>query len=464
MAIINLEKNKLYHLIGIGGTGMSALAKALLDEGLSVSGSDIKENIYTIKLKDLGAKIFIGHHKKNCQHADYIIQSSAINPNNAEIIKAKDDGKTIYHRRDLLNTFIQKYKKSICITGTHGKTTTSAMLVLTLEACLKTCPTFIIGSTLKNYNTNSYLGDTDYAVFESDESDGSFAHFHPYITIITNLEAEHLEFFNDEKNLFKQFSNHIHNLLAKDKYVIYNQDCPHLNKICQDINHQKCLPFSLKNHLPLTLHHSSSNAKGTSSLLKHNHQDIQLNLALFGRQNIENAFAVLQVIKLENLSLSWACKSLAKYEGTQRRSEWIGNVQTIDIYDDYAHHPKEIFCTLKGFKESFKKHITCIFQPHRYSRTRDFYDDFPPAFEFADTIIITEIFSANEAPIPNINGQDLSKKIKKHWPQKDVLFFKNKSLIAAEKDKFLKNNMLIITMGAGNINHIGREMLHQLKQ
>ncbi|MEK9657664.1 MAG: UDP-N-acetylmuramate--L-alanine ligase [bacterium] len=464
MDITKIEKHKHYYFIGIGGTGMSALARALLEMGVRVSGSDLNETITTIKLKDLGANIYIGHSKNNLQKAQIIVVSTAINNNNPELKFAKEEKIPILHRADLLSHFINACPKSIIVTGTHGKTTTSAMLVQILTTLFNKVPTFIIGSTLNNFNKNSHISDSEYGVFEADESDGSFTKLAPYATIISNLEAEHLEYYNNEETLLNTFQTYIHTLLKKDKIVLINRECPQLQKITHSIKNKNLHHFSLNEKQSIHTHNIQTTSKGISCKIKHKDKTYPLDLQIFGHHNIENAISALSFIALEQQNIEPSCKSLNSFTGTKRRTEWIGKANNIDIYDDYAHHPSEIHCTLKGLKESLKRPLLCIFQPHRYSRTLNHFNKFAEAFEFADTAIITKIYAASETAIPNITAKELQEQISKTWPNKTILFIQQKSLIAKQIMKKLKKNQVIITMGAGDIHTVSKEILTQLKQ
>lgn len=467
MELTNLNKRKRYHFIGIGGSGMSGLAKALLKKGYFVSGSDLSETLNTIKLKDLGAKIFIGHHKKNVANAHIIVISTAINQKNPELIQAKEDHLLILHRSELLNQLLKNYPISIGITGTHGKTTSSAMLVQAIEHATNNTPSFIIGSELHAYASNALISNSPYMVFEADESDGSFTNFSPNYSIITNLEAEHLTHYGTQDSLLNTFTNYISDQIKKNNKIIYNKDCKQIEKVINKIKDKKNLiGFGLTHSNTLKTTNIMSHLKGINAKINDTKtsQDHDLSLPIFGQQNIENALAVLELLQAEKLSISAGIKGLNLFQGSKRRTQFIKKIKNIKIYDDYAHHPKEVYCTLKGIKESLNAPIVCIFQPHRYTRTRDHFNDFIKAFEYADQVIITQIYAANETPIKGVTGKQLCQKLKQHWPDKHVQFVKEKSLVASILPSIIKNNHIIITMGAGNIHTIGNEIINQLNK
>ncbi len=432
----------MYHFIGIGGIGMSSLAKILLMKKNKVKGSDSSQSDILDTLKKKGAKIFVGHSKENISEKDIVVYSSAISKENEELCFAREKKLKIIHRSDLLNELIQGYS-SIAVCGTHGKTTTTSLTAqLLLDANLS--PTYSIGGILKATNTNAELGEGKYFVFEADESDGSFLKYKPNFAIMTNVEADHLDYWKSLENIKRGFLDFASNVKEK---LFWCKDDKVLNELGP-----KGISYGFSKDAMLMA--SNLRTKGFFSIFDvayrgKVYKDVTVNLA--GRHMVLNALAVFGLSLELKIKEEAARYSLACFSGVKRRLDKIGECGNKLFFDDYAHHPSEIKAVLGGLRNAERdKKILAVFQPHRFTRTMDLLEEFALSFEMADCVLITDIYSAGEKP-NGILARNLVEKIKNT----------NCSYIA--KEDFLEIQSLIdpfdivIFLGAGDITKLGRE-------
>lgn len=445
-----------FHFIGLGGIGMSALARILLQRGEKVQGSDLKTSELLQELGREGAKIQIGHQEAAIEAGTTIVFNTDIPPDNVELKKAKQLNLKIFHRSDLLDRLMEN-QQPLLVTGTHGKTTTTALLAATLiEANLD--PTFVIGGILKSMNTNGRAGKGAYFVAEADESDGSFLKTPGFGAIVTNVDKEHLNYWKTKESLingfyqfFKQVKTPSHLFWCKDDPILrsmnppgfsygfsWDADCVISNFLTLDNGIQFDITFQGKKY-----------------------SDIQL--SLFGRHNALNGAAVFcQAISL-NVNENSIRQAFRTFSGTRRRLENIGSVQTIDIYDDYGHHPTEISCTLKALRERIReRRLVVLFQPHRYSRVQDLFDEFLKCFQEADELIITDIYSAGESPIEGVTSANLYTKLR------DKLGAHVRFIPRAHLEITVANLLhpgdVVLTLGAGDITSAAKDLLNKVRQ
>ncbi len=463
MSKLNLN-GKPFHFIGIGGIGMSALAYILAKRGLPVSGSDIRSSHITDRLESVGAKIFttqtadniLNISAKNMASGDYapqIICSTAINAQNAEYKAAIENGYAIYHRSDLLAALIEDYQ-AIAVAGTHGKTTTSSLIgYLLLKSGLN--PTVIIGGEVSAFSGNARLGDSPYLVAEADESDGSLVKHHPYFGIITNIELDHPDHYESLDQLVDIFQQFV----DQSEIIIACIDCPVVKEaISADITYS-LNPDSNANYIATNVVHG---AYGSEADIIENGVNLgHLRLQLSGDHNLSNALAAIAVGRKLELEFSVIAESLASFTGTKRRFEYKGEYNGATLIDDYAHHPREITCTLEAGKARLPqyeaKRLVAIFQPHRYSRTATFLEEFAQCFELADVVIVTDIYSAGETNNTDINGDILVETIKKYHDR--VYYQPNLSKLPEFLANFLKTGDLTLFLGAGNLNQTIPQLL-----
>jgi len=459
---MDISQNKVIHFIGIGGAGMSAIAKIVLSMGYSVSGSDIKESKNTLRLNDMGATIFIGQDGSNLRKADVVVVSTAISNENPEYAHAVQEKMPVYHRAEMLNWLMEKFSKRVAVAGTHGKTTTTAMLTRILEGCGAN-PTYLIGADLVDFGGNASLGSGEYFVAESDESDGSFLNLNPNIAIITNMEAEHMSYYQSEERLIEHFSSFLHKVGDVGGALVVNRDDESLWDLVCRLNLDNVISFGTAGQGDVVASDIELHSEGSSFMLTINGNDFgEVRLQTMGRHNIENALAAIAVAHLERQDIDCIKKGLHSFKGASRRFQLIGEFKGVSIYDDYGHHPTEIKATLDGIKESLGRRLVCVFQPHRYSRTKDFLEEFPLSFDSADEVVITEVFSANESKIDGISGEVIVEKMD-HSRFDKVHFVAHKSEVSRRLIPELRSGDVVVTMGAGDIHTVGKDLLSQLK-
>ncbi|MEO0094530.1 MAG: UDP-N-acetylmuramate--L-alanine ligase [candidate division WOR-3 bacterium] len=444
-----LGKTSRIHFIGIGGIGMSGLALICYNLGFEITGSDIKRSSVIEELKKLGIKVKIGHKKENITKADVVIYSTAIKEDNCEILEAKRLGIPVIHRAELLAE-LTRIKNSICISGTHGKTTTSSMIGAVLEkGGLR--PTTIIGGIVKGKSQARY-GKGDYLVCEADESDKSFLRLLPSYAIITNIEPEHLEYYKDLRDIednFVYFANHV----PFWGCVFLGADSPSSLSIKDRIKRRVILYGLSKDAYLRAYELEKVNFGVRFKVLWRNGYIGRFEINVPGQHNVLNSLAAIGIgLELE-IPLCKIKDALKTFKGVHRRIEYHGSINKIMIFEDYGHHPTEISVTLQTLKDYFPdKRIISVFQPHRYTRTYHLFDQFSRAFIFASIVIVTEIYPAHELPIPGINGEALARRIGKE--QGDVYFIESFKKITKFLKQVGKPGDIIVVQGAGDINRI----------
>lgn len=441
---------------------MSAVARILLEMGYKVSGSDLKESISTIRLKDFGATIYYGHEPSNLRRADVIVVSTAIAHDNPEYAHAVAEKIPILHRAQMLGLLMEEFGHKISVCGTHGKTTTSSMMTRILEFASKK-PTFLVGADLNDYGSNAQLGNTDYFVAESDESDGSFLHLLPSIALFTNLEPEHMDYYRTWENVVDHFQRFMAGIVDRNGYLVINADDQALCDIASRFEPKFIRYYGIHQAAAVQATEIQYSTEGTHFTLVIDGKSVgEVYLKVHGKHNVYNSLAAITTALNENVSVDTIKKSLFNFTGTKRRFQLVGDVNHIAVYDDYGHHPTEIKATLEGAKNSLNRRIVCVFQPHRYTRTRDLLEVFPLSFSAADVVVITEVYSANEQKIRGISGKLIVEKMREAGFE-HVCFVANKSMVASKLIPILQPNDVVITMGAGDISSVGKEIVAQLK-
>ena len=442
-----------YHFIGIGGIGMSALAHILLQKGIKVTGSDVVSSSVTDQLQSQGAEVFIGHSSHYINPSTVVVYSSDIKEENPEIKQAKQHHVSFLHRSQLLFQLMEGYSP-LLVTGTHGKTTTSSLLAhLLVDAGLD--PAFAVGGIVRSLNSNGGHGTGPYFAAEADESDGSFLNYVPFGAIITNIDNDHLAYWKTLDHLingFKKFAN----LVQSSQHLIWCGDDEILSSL-------KLKGFSYGFDENNDLQIENFRQVGWKNVFDISFEGIkysEIEIPLVGGHNVLNAAAVFGLGIKINISEDQIRKAFATFKGVSRRAEYKGESKGIAIFDDYAHHPTEIFATLRAIKQATRpRRLVVVFQPHRYTRTHDCLNEFGPAFERADILILTDIYAAREAPIEGITNEILLSKIRERVC--DVRYISRLQL-----SEFLANLLklgdILVTMGAGDITQIGPEVLKLL--
>nr|WP_207731548.1 UDP-N-acetylmuramate--L-alanine ligase [Clostridium botulinum] len=445
------DKNKHIHFIGIGGISMSGLAEILLYNNFSISGSDMNSSPITEKLKDKGAKIYIGHKKENVKDADLIVYTAAIASDNPEITEAKEKNIKLMDRADFLGNLMKGYKYNIAISGTHGKTTTTSMLShVALKANVD--PTILVGGNLDIINGNVRVGESDFFITEACEYKSSFLKFFPYIGVILNIDADHLDYYKDLDDIKNAFSKFI-KLIPKDGYLVaYGED----KNIQSIIKEASCnvITYGI-NSGDIQAHNIEYDEKacGNFDVVKDNQKLFSVKLNVPGKHNILNSLASICIGLASNMKDKDIIEGIESFFGTHRRFELKGCKNNITVIDDYAHHPTEISATLDAAKKYPHNKLFCVFQPHTYSRTLTLFDDFTKCFDNADEIILADIYAAREKDTGIISSDMLGDKLRDRG-LKCTNFHKFDDI----KNYLIENTKdgdLILTVGAGDIYKVG---------
>ncbi|MCM8790033.1 MAG: UDP-N-acetylmuramate--L-alanine ligase [Candidatus Omnitrophica bacterium] len=428
---------KHYHLIGIGGIGMSGIAKLLLQANFRVSGSDLYPSKATEELVRLGAKVFIGHNGAYLSDVDAVVYSSAIKENNPEIIEAKKQGICLIKRAEALAQ-LMKEKKVIAVSGSHGKTTTTSLIShLLFEAGLK--PTVAIGGILRNIDNNVYSGSGEYFVAEADESDGSFLYYEPTYSIVTNIDREHLDYykvFENELDTFRQFFNKT----KSNGCLYYCADDSNIKNIISGYKNSS-ISYGLREKALVRPQHIEFKELTCEFDCIYKDKFIErFYLALGGLHNISNALSVIALGLDLGLDKQIIKKALSNFKGTRRRLEVKFKNEDYTIIDDYAHHPSELKATLSAIGNLKRRRLIAIFQPHRFTRTKLLLEEFATSFYEADIIIITDIYAANEKPIEGVSAEALYEKIKIIYPRKEVIYLAKEKI----REYVLKSEVRLI--------------------
>ena len=458
-----MNKKKLHiHFIGIGGSGMSGLASILLDLGYKISGSDIVTSKITKRLVDKGATIFKGHNENNVEEADLVVISSAIHESNSEIKSAMDRKITIIKRAEMLARLMDN-KYGIAVAGTHGKSTTASMISLLLEKS-GFDPTVVVGGELNNFKNNAKLGKGKHIVVEADESDGSFLELNPRMAIITNIEDDHLDYYENMQNVLKYFRKFI-DKVSDNGRVILCKDCDNVKKLAKKCG-KNYISYGIFTEADLMAKEIELDKLNSKSKIYWQGRKIgELYLKVAGYHNILNALAAIAVTRELGISFTEIAKILETFQGVHRRMEIVASTDdNILIIDDYAHHPTEIKATLSALRSSWQDRIIiAVFQPHRFSRTKLLAEKFGKAFFDADCVIINDIYSAGESPILGISGETIFKEVKKS-NHKKVKYLPSKDDILGYLSEIVQPGDIIITMGAGDIWTVGQELAEQLNK
>ncbi len=456
--MMNLKK---FHFVGIGGAGMSALAKILIESGYEVTGSDCADSATVQMLKNLGAKIFIGHDCANIGDVEAIVCSSAIHNDNPEILRAAELKIPRLHRSDI-NAMLLNSKKGIAVAGAHGKTTTTSMIGFVLFNA-GVDPTIIIGGESVDLGTGAILGKGDYLVSEADESDGSFIKLKPSIAVVTNVEDDHLDYYGTVQRIREAFKIFIENINPESGVAVLCFDNENLREMAATID-RKIISYAIDNDADFTAKNIQASIEGVSFDVIHGDKILgRVQLAIHGRHNVLNALATIATAMNIGVDFAKIADGLSKFHGAKRRFQTKGNVRNIWIVDDYGHHPTEIAATLKAARETNPRRIICVFQPHRYTRTQLLLNEFGGAFAGADLLVLTDIYSAGEDKIAGISGESILEQVLATTNQA-VSYIPDREKIA----EYLLDNVtpgdLVITMGAGDIYKTADELIELLKK
>lgn len=453
------------HFVGIGGSGMCGIAEVLMNQGYKVSGSDIQTSATTKRLESLGAQVFIGHEAENVETADVVVVSSAIDETNPEIATARANRVPVVPRAEMLAE-IMRYRHGIAIAGTHGKTTTTSLISSVLaEAGLD--PTFVIGGRLNSAGTNAKLGGSRYLVAEADESDASFLHLTPMISVVTNIEADHMHTYGGDFSVLKQtFVDFLHNLPFYGAAVMCIDD-PVVREIIPRIS-RSVITYGVSEDADVrAINIRQEGMVNRFEVLRQGKDDaLSIELQMPGHHNVLNALATIAVASDEKVEDSAIQTALAKFQGVGRRFQVYGNYPVaggdVMLVDDYGHHPSEVDATIKAIRKGWPdKRLVMVYQPHRYSRTSDLYEDFVKVLAEVDVLLLMEVYPAGEKPIPGADSRSLCRSIRQRSGT-DPFHIENVEEIETVLEKVLKADDLLLTQGAGNVGLLATRLVDSL--
>lgn len=447
------------HFIGIGGISMSALAEICLNKGYKVSGSDANESYLLDKLKSQGAQIFIGHEKEHISDSiDMVVYTAAVHDNNPEIIAAKEKNKLLINRAAFLGQIMREYKNSIAVSGTHGKTSTTSMLSTIFEYA-HLDPTILVGGNLSVIGGNVKIGNSEHFITEACEYVDSFLNFNPKISIVLNIEEDHLDYFSGIDEIKASF-NKFGKLLPQDGYFIINGDDQNTHEILHDVK-ASVIKYGtdLSNDALIKNIEFTTDGCGLFEIEYKGKSLGHFELSVPGLHNIYNATAAILTAFVSNIDLETIRTNIKAYGGVGRRFEVKGNYNNALVVDDYAHHPTELKATLSAAKKMKKSTLWCIFQPHTYTRTRSLLNEFAEAFYSADKVIITDIYAAREDDPGDIHSKDLVEKL--YQNHVDVMYISEFDDITKYLRENVQENDLVITAGAGPIYKVAEALIEQ---
>lgn len=449
-----MRRIKRIHFIGIGGAGMSGIAEVLLNLGYQVSGSDLQQSKVTERLQQFGAKIYIGHKAENINSVDVVVASTAIPTANPEIAIAKERRIPIVPRAEMLAE-LMRYRHGVAIAGTHGKTTTTSLIAsIFAEAGLD--PTFVIGGLLNSAGTNARLGTSRYFIAEADESDASFLHLQPMVSVVTNIEADHMETYGgDFKNLENNFVDFLHNLPFYGLAVLCIDDKT-IEELIPRIT-RPIITYGFSEHADVRAidFEQTGTQSHFSVIRKEKSEALDITLNLPGKHNVQNALAAIAVATEDGVDDLSIKNALAKFEGIGRRFQLYGefNVdnKNITLLDDYGHHPSEVDATIKAIRKSWPdKRVVMVYQPHRYTRTRDLYEDFCKVLSEVDVLLLLDVYAAGEDMITGADSRSLCRSIRQRG-KLEPIFVEQSEQLAELVYNQLQDNDVLVTQGAGNI-------------
>ncbi|MFC0142284.1 UDP-N-acetylmuramate--L-alanine ligase [Erwinia mallotivora] len=459
------------HFVGIGGAGMGGIAEVLANEGYEISGSDLAPNAVTRHLTNLGATIYFNHRPENVSDASVVVVSTAVSQDNPEIIAAREARIPVIRRAEMLAE-LMRFRHGIAVAGTHGKTTTTAM-VSSIYAEGGLDPTFVNGGLVKAAGTHARLGSSRYLIAEADESDASFLHLQPMVAIVTNIEADHMDTYQgDFENLKQTFINFLHNLPFYGRAVLCVDDAVIRDLIPRIGRQITTYGFSEDADVRIASYEQHG-AQGHFTLARHDKPLMRVTLNAPGRHNALNAAAAVAVATEEGIDDDEILSALESFQGTGRRFDFLGEFPLQDVngtegtamlVDDYGHHPTEVDATIKAARAGWPdRQLVMVFQPHRYTRTRDLYDDFANVLSQVDVLLLLDVYSAGETPIPGADSRSLCRTIRGRGKVDPILVSDHDAVLEMLVPK-LNGNDLILIQGAGNVGRIARKLADQKLQ
>lgn len=461
-----MRQIKTIHFIGIGGVGMSGIAEVLVNLGYSVTGSDQQKNSFTQRLTDLGVRITYSHIAENVAQCDVVVVSSAIDVNNIELVTARSRRIPIVPRAEMLAE-LMRFKQGIAVAGTHGKTTTTSLLA-TIFAAAELDPTFVVGGQINSFGYNAQLGQGEYFIAEADESDASFLHLNPMVSVVTNIDQDHLEAYdNDFSKLQKAFVEFIHRIPFYGLTVLCIDD-QNIKKIIPELS-RPYLTYGFSEKADIKAYDWQPVGRGSSFMLKvQGREPIAVKLNIPGKHNVLNSLAAIAVALDAGIAIDTILQALEKFAGVGRRMQLIGEFEVKDkifnLVDDYGHHPQEIKAVIAALRESWPdQRLVMIYQPHRYTRTKTLFDDFSDVLSNVDALLLLDVYSAGEEVIPGIDSKKLCSSIRERGKVEPIYVGTTSKLIEILPN-IIQDRDVIITQGAGDIGKISKKIAMQMQE
>jgi UDP-N-acetylmuramate--alanine ligase len=453
------SKQRHIHFVGIGGIGMSGIAEVLLNLGFTVSGSDLAASDVTERLTQSGAQIALGHHADRVgPQVDVVVISSAVKFSNPEVVRARELKIPVIPRAEMLAE-LMRMKTGLAVAGTHGKTTTTSMLGHVL-AQAELDPTLVIGGKVKGLGSNARLGQSRFLVAEADESDGSFLLLTPTHAVVTNIDPEHLDHYGSIERVHEAYLQFV-NRVPFYGLAVLCIDSVAVRALLPRVR-KRFVTYGLASDADLQAVHTRVDAEGTRfDVLERGRWIGEVRLRMLGRHNAQNALAVIAVACELGIAFETTAQALASFEGIHRRFEVKGEVGGVTVVDDYGHHPEEIKATLRAAREGFGRRLIAVFQPHRYTRTRDLLPEFLAAFDDADMLVLTDIYAAGEDRIEGVSGEAMYEALRRRG-HADVRFVPASADIAAALLPHLRGGDMVVTLGAGDVYKVGDDLLQGL--
>lgn len=455
---MTLDPSKRVHFIGIGGAGMSAIAKVLVERGFQVSGSDLKGSKASVMLNAIGAEVHVGHDASHVEGAGTVVYSSAISPQNIEYAAAIERSIPIVSRGEALAMLLEG-SKSVVVAGTHGKTTTTSMIVTILRAA-GVDPTYLVGAGLNDVGTNARAGRDDIAVAEADESDGSFLLLRPTVGVVTNVEMDHIDHWSSFEHLLEGFRDFERNVAPGGTLVL-----PHGSLLHEEsgVARAGVLTFGLDDG-DVRAEDVSPDGSGVAFVMVWGSERAAVRLRVPGMHNVLNALAATAAATATGTSLADAAAGLGLYRGVERRFQIRGEARGVTIIDDYAHHPTEVRATLAAAVPGPWKRVVALFQPHRYSRTGALAAEFGSSFADADRIVLMDVYGAGEDPVPGVSGKLVADAVCASLPGRPVAYFPHRAELIAYLEGCTRPGDALLTLGAGDVTTVGEELLERLSR
>lgn len=456
-----MRRIRRIHFVGVGGVGMCGIAEVLQNQGYNVSGSDLRESAVVDRLRSMGVRVEIGHAAENIGDADVVVTSTAVSNENVEVAEALARRVPVVPRAEMLAE-LMRFRHGIAVAGTHGKTTTTSMIASILaQADLD--PTFVIGGKLTSAGTNARLGQSRYLVAEADESDASFLHLQPMVAVVTNIDADHMHTYGgDFSRLENTFVEFLHNLPFYGLAVMCVDD-PVVRKLLPRVNRQFITYGFSEDADVCATNVKQEGLKTHFRLHRGEHEPVDITINMPGKHNVLNALAAIAVCTDEGANEQAIKDGLAEFTGVGRRFEVLGEFQldkgSATLVDDYGHHPREVEATIKAVRDGWPgRRLVMMYQPHRYTRTRDLYEDFVEVLSGVDALLMLEVYSAGEDPIPGADSKALCRSIRQRGEVEPV-YVDDPAKLEGILRNVLQDGDLIITQGAGNVSGIARELM-----